>query len=366
MALFLGTAADETITSGGVSGSVTVLPAGGPRLPGLSSDVIYAGGGNDTIDGGAGSNPAEDYRGMPNLLLGGQGDDSITVRAGDRAEGGTGNDTFVVRANSFLNLGPAAPGARIDGGEGVDTLQAPVQLFRRQGGLGNGDISELSLTGVERLELQVHSRLLLTAGQLDGFDTVNVPTNLLPFFPVSLVLTTSGKAQADIAGTGALIVTAADGDDTLLLRATGPSPISLRIDGGAGNDRIVTGAGDDSLQGGAGDDILNAGHGNDTLVGGAGRDRMAGGAGDDTFVFAPGTLGLGNATDHIVDFQGAGRAGGDVLRLDGFGEGATLRLAGSLPHSLAYEVVGGDGVALGRLLVSSGGVALAAGDYLFT
>ncbi|UFN50388.1 Ig-like domain-containing protein [Roseomonas sp. OT10] len=131
-----------------------------------------------------------------------------------------------------------------------------------------------------------------------------------------------------------------------------------------GDDTLRGGAAADALNGGAGNDVLNGGGGNDLITGGQGADRMAGGGGNDTFAIARGELGATNATDHIVDFQGAGVAGGDVIRLSGFGPGATLDLVGSTGNALVYEVHAG-GEALGRLLVSSGGVALAAGDYAF-
>ena len=52
MAIFTGTAADETITPLFVSATVTRVPAG--SFPSAAADSLDGGGGNDTLDGGAG------------------------------------------------------------------------------------------------------------------------------------------------------------------------------------------------------------------------------------------------------------------------------------------------------------------------
>jgi Ca2+-binding RTX toxin-like protein len=70
-----------------------------------------------------------------------------------------------------------------------------------------------------------------------------------------------------------------DGDDVL----TG-SPRDDTLDGGAGRDRLFGRSGNDVLDGGDGDDVLWGAAGDDTLGGGAGRDRFFGGAGADTAV----------------------------------------------------------------------------------
>ena len=108
------------------------------------------------------------------------------------------------------------------------------------------------------------------------------------------------------------------------------------VDGGAGNDQIFGGAGDDFVNGGEGDDLVSGGNGNDYVEGAEGNDTLFGGAGDDTMIGDQGadiqTGGAGNdqfsfflstlqgdslfsAPDRIVDFTGAGTAGGDTISL---------------------------------------------------
>ena len=101
------------------------------------------------------------------------------------------------------------------------------------------------------------------------------------------------------------------------------------VDGGDGNDLIVTGSGDDILRGGAGDDYLwgqngvdtmEGGAGNDLLIGSEGADAMDGGAGFDTVDYGDRLAGVtalfdaAGATTFGGGFGGmTGGQGGDAL-----------------------------------------------------
>lgn len=120
----------------------------------------------------------------------------------------------------------------------------------------------------------------------------------------------------------------------------------LVLSGLGGDDTLRGGAGTDDLFGGAGDDNLLGNAGDDRISGGAGADRAAGGAGDDRFAFDAGHLarGLGGAgaVDTVLDFEGAGAAGGDLLVLSGWGPNASLvflREVGGDPSRQLYAVM---------------------------
>lgn len=117
------------------------------------------------------------------------------------------------------------------------------------------------------------------------------------------------------------------------------------IYGGAGSDKLLGSSGNDVLYGGSGTkDALFGGWGNDTLVGGAGKDQLFGGPGNDVFVFlktsdsVPGGGAYTNYGHDIIKpenpaadnaFDGAGRAGGDLIDLRGLGDltwGKTLKV----------------------------------------
>jgi VCBS repeat-containing protein len=131
----------------------------------------------------------------------------------------------------------------------------------------------------------------------------------------------------------------------------------------SGNDYIFGQNGDDELFGEDGNDVLNGennvdklfgGAGNDTLNGGAGSDTLTGEDGDDVFLFLKGE---GNG-DRVADFTGANAAGGDVLRFEGYGAGATLTYLSGEDWKITYS--GGS-----EIIKLTGVTALNSGDYLF-
>ena len=69
------------------------------------------------------------------------------------------------------------------------------------------------------------------------------------------------------------------GDDTVDFRT---AVRSMTVDGGNGNDILLSGSGVDLIYGGQGNDSINAGAGNDILFGNDGNDTILGGIGNDT------------------------------------------------------------------------------------
>jgi Ca2+-binding RTX toxin-like protein len=110
----------------------------------------------------------------------------------------------------------------------------------------------------------------------------------------------------------------------------------------------------ETFTGGRQADKLSGGGGNDRLTGGRGADILSGGAGNDSFIFARGEV----DGDIILDFQGAGMAGGDVLVLSGFGPGATLSNVGEI-WTVTY------GAGLTESFEIAGVTSLGAGDVIF-
>lgn len=103
---------------------------------------------------------------------------------------------------------------------------------------------------------------------------------------------------------------------------------TVKIEGGAGNDRIIGsglndsilgGGGNDTIKGGVGNDSLNGGTGNDVLNGEAGDDLLIGGAGDDSLNGGAGADSLrgGAGKDSLDGGAGIdslnGGAGADVI-----------------------------------------------------
>lgn len=90
--------------------------------------------------------------------------------------------------------------------------------------------------------------------------------------------------------------------------------------GAGGNDTIDGGDDNDDLSGDAGNDTLLGGNNDDTLTGGLGADILTGGTGIDSYFWTVETGNESNSVsqDRVTDFEGAGVAGGDILRLSSF------------------------------------------------
>ncbi|WP_157910882.1 beta strand repeat-containing protein [Vulcanococcus limneticus] len=84
------------------------------------------------------------------------------------------------------------------------------------------------------------------------------------------------------------------------------------LNGGDGNDVLLSLGGNDRLDGGFGADILDGGAGNDTIIGGLGSDTITSGLGNDQFVYIKGE-GNSAARDIITDFAN----GADTIVIQG-------------------------------------------------
>ena len=275
-----------------------------------ADNLLLSGDGDDSIDGGAGDDVVRTYGGQ-DTLVGGIGDDTL--------EGGDGADT-------------------INGGAGFDIASYQganqgVVVDLTTGAGTSGDALGDQLAGIEGLSGS-HYADLLTGDAGDN----------------SLI----GRGGDDTLIGGA-------GDDTLegdFLPAQGP-----RTE--IGNDLLLGWAGNDSLSGGLGDDTLVGGTGDDTLDGGNGLDvasyrdsasavdisllndtRVGVDAANDTYVSIEGLEGSdfddtleGDHADNVIiggkgdDFLD-GQKGGDVYKY-AFGDGNDIILERSYVGSAA-------------------------------
>jgi Ca2+-binding RTX toxin-like protein len=127
----------------------------------------------------------------------------------------------------------------------------------------------------------------------------------------------------NVADVQKVTVEALGGNDKVIVREkAGPIYLPFTVNGGEGNDLIVTGSGNDILDGGAGNDKLTGGAGDDTLTGDDGNDKLTGGDNNDTLDAGPGRDKL------------AGGAGDD--NLDG-GDGKDSIKAGAGANSIAVD-----------------------------
>jgi Ca2+-binding RTX toxin-like protein len=197
--------------------------------------TLYGHGGNDILEGGAGTDN----------LFGGDGDD-VFISAGntDALHGGAGSDTADY---SYLS--------GTEAGYYLFDLKRNLTLRYSDAALQNllnvGD----TYTSIENIIGSVKNDHLVGDDNKNALD--------------------GGRGNDRINGNG--------GDDQL---SGGEGNDTLT--GDAGNDVLEGGAGNDHLTGGQGNDLLSGGAGNDHLQDGAGNDTLRGGSGDDTIALSSG------------------------------------------------------------------------------
>ncbi len=247
----------DDILRGGAGADHIYAGAGEDRIDGgLDDDTLHGNDGDDLIQGGAG-NDTIDGGADDDVIFGDAGNDTIIGGLGnDTIKGNAGDDVFVVTST-------ADGRDSYDGGAGIDTIDYSALGTAVTLTLRDGTTSSFATDTIENVENVI-------GGSVNDRLTGN-----------SLANTLTGNAGDDV-------LKGAAGNDVL--------------DGGTGNDDLDGGADNDRLSGGAGNDVLKGGAGDDVLKGGAGTDTLTGGAGFDQFWFD----GLSDGIDTIADFKLSG------------------------------------------------------------
>ncbi|WP_371039404.1 calcium-binding protein, partial [Rhodosalinus sp. FB01] len=275
--LSTGTIADDGFGNAEtLTGAVTEVRAT------MNDDVVTGGdaderfilqAGNDTVDGGAGTDTLRFDRSRV--------DSPVVVDL----EGGTATGSWEGQAFSYTvsNI------ENVRGSVFDDSLTGDSEGNRIEGNAGND-----MLTGGDGNDT-------LLGGE--GIDTAGF-----------------GVASTDISGTdlggGDLEIVSSEGTDFVsgvenfvftdgtLTAAEVVTLISSRVfDGTSGADSILGGAGDDTINGFGGDDTLDGGSGNDLVQGGPGDDRLTDGRGVDTVDGGPGNDTFARNLDFFDSFS---------------------------------------------------------------
>ncbi len=268
------------------------------------ADLVSGLDGNDSINGGGGNDSVSGGNGNDTLI----GDTLIGAVGLDTIRGGTGNDAIEGRVDND----------RLFGDVGNDTVQGNHGSDTINGGAGNDRLigDDAVIEG-------------LIDGSSDDVIFGDKGNDTVVGDAYSLV----GEAR----GAGNDTLRGGDGDDSVV--GDGGTGFVGDFSAGVGDDALFGEWGNDTLMGdgedhGAGDDFLNAGPGhdlmfgdgksgfpggNDTLILREGSDTAVGGRGEDLFILDEHFAEVDqdgnpiNFRDLIVDFEGAGIAGGDVL-----------------------------------------------------
>jgi Ca2+-binding RTX toxin-like protein len=283
-----------------------ILAAGAANLTGNALDnLLYAGTGNNVLDGGAGSDTVTWAYGVSGAV-------GVTASLASGTASGSGSDTLIgiehligsANADRLTGDGNAN---HLSGGLGNDTLDGGAGADTLTGGDGSdhyyidhvGDqVIETNAAAAGGTDL-VHTTLatytlgnhiengrILASGAANL--TGNALNNLLYAGIGNNVL--DGGAGSDTVTwaygvSGAVGVTASLASGT----ATGSGSDTLigieHLIGSANADRLTGDGNANQLSGGLGNDTLDGGSGADTLAGGDGNDQLSGGPGADVFRF---------------------------------------------------------------------------------
>ena len=159
------------------------------------NDELTGGSGNDTIFGQSGDDLITGSRGS-DTLDGGTGNDTINTAEGDSADGGSGDDLFVITDHDESGSADIT----IVGGEGDETNGDTLDLN------GLADYSTLNLTTNTPGELAGTVELL--DGSVVTFSNIE---NIICFTPGTLIATAHGPRAIESLGVGDLIVTRDNG-----------------------------------------------------------------------------------------------------------------------------------------------------------
>jgi Ca2+-binding RTX toxin-like protein len=280
------------------------------------NNLIYAGAGNNVLNGGAGVDTASyayatagvtaNLAATTAQATGGSGSD--TLLAFENLTGSSFNDALTGNAganvlsglagNDVLN--GAAGNDTLVGGDGsdiyfVDSAGDVVSETNAVLATGGSDMV-YSYLATYTLGANVENLRLLATGTANG--TGNALSNLIYAGAGNNVL--NGGAGVDTAS-----YAYASAGVTANLTAT-----TAQATGGSGSDtllafeNLVGSNFNDVLTGNVGANVLNGLAGNDSLTGGVGKDTLVGGVGADRFNFnALGEMGLGALRDLISDFK---------------------------------------------------------------
>lgn len=266
---------------------------------GTGSDTLYGGAGNDQMYAAGSQDAVEDSisddASTTNYLFGRDGHDTIRGDAGRDTLDGGSGDDTLHGGLGLDSLNGGEGDDSLDGGAGNDVLDGGTGWDTLAGGAGN-DRYTVRETAQQIVEFEG-----------GGVDTVMVYTSDYTLSDHVEYAQLTGRWAGEAYSSGRLVGNAQDnelvgwyGDDTLK--------------GGAGNDTLSGGGGVDSLVGGDGDDEYHV-YGADVVV------EAAGDGVDTVFVTGGGSYVLGAGIENATMDEGTltGNAKDNVLTSDGYG-----------------------------------------------
>ncbi|BAN50082.1 S-layer family protein [Metapseudomonas resinovorans] len=271
------------------------------------NNVIYAGAGNNVLNGGAGVDTAFYAFATAGVTA------NLAVTTA-QATGGSGSDTLL----AFENLTGSAFNDRLTGNAAANVLNGQAGNDILNGGAGNdimigGDGSDTYYVDSVGDVVQETNAVLATGGSDTVYSYLSAYTLGANVEHLRLmaagVANGTGNALNNViyAGAGNNVLNGGAGVDTASYAfATAGVTASLAVTtaqatGGSGTDTLLA---FENLTGSAFNDRLTGNAAANVLVGGGGTDQLTGGAGADLFAFAAlSDMGIGALRDVITDFR---------------------------------------------------------------
>jgi Ca2+-binding RTX toxin-like protein len=281
--LIFGGGGNDTI--GGGFGNDTLYGDSG-------NDVINGDTGDDNIEGGSGNDTITDTSSYA-IIDGGSGDDKvISGNFQDLLWGGEGNDTitsgggddviFADEGHDKIYLGAGTDFAH--GGDGDDLIYGEADNDVIHGGNGNDSVygglgSNMLIGGYDNDILYSSGTDILIGGLGNDAvsyytETASVTINLSGDTPIY-----DGKAKDDIFDSIEMYY-GSNYNDILVSSKTGTD-----FRGYGGDDAITGGAAGENLKGDDGNDIIKGNGGGDHMYGGNGNDKIYAGTGDNVRLY---------------------------------------------------------------------------------
>jgi Ca2+-binding RTX toxin-like protein len=168
-------------------------------------------------------------------------------------------------------------GDELHGGRGVDELRGGQGPDLMKPGADAGQV--VGGKGHDTVEMSGDDRWTVEDERITRFTPSEAVVDLSSVEEVRIEGGAGNNKIVAAAFTGRTTLTGGDGADRIV-SGTGND----LLHGGKGRDQLLGGAGNDELRGGPGDDELRGGDGNDQLLGGDGDDACSGGAGGNSFL----------------------------------------------------------------------------------
>ncbi len=308
-------------------------------LGGDGNDELQGGPGDDTLEGGAGNDYLYDEGGA-NILLGGAGDDSLSLdpSTSGQLDGGEGDDYLafwhgVIQGPITLTGGAGRDSFHVTFGYAVPGAAHPVITDFAAG--ADGD--RLDLTQLLPMSPTRDNPFATGEARLFGFSSTWIQFKPAGSAGYVTILELKGVSPQQLVAANFIGYAPPSGSAGMTLRGTEDkdqiegTERDDSLHGLGGNDVLRGQAGDDLLDGGDGDDILVDVEGSNRLLGGAGMDHLTGGdsgtsvldggAGDDTLMSGAGNnTVLGGAGNDLLWAGWSTHPGARTVVLDG-GEG---------------------------------------------